>query len=101
MIEPHHLPIYCTHNQHVHVVSVAGVPEPAEGTDVVPAVDPGGEVTPAEHTQSARRTGSTVEVEVCSPVEESLKCLGETGGEERRDLRRTRTGWRRRWRPRW
>ena len=31
------------YNQYVDVIGVAGVLEPAEGADVVPAVDPGGE----------------------------------------------------------
>ena len=64
-----------TYHQYSHIIGVAGVSEPTEGADVVPAIQGRGEGSSAEGSSSGRATGprGVVAVEVGGPTAQGLK----------------------------
>ena len=66
-----------SYDQNGHIIGVTGILEPAEGTDVVPTIEPRTEVSTGKDRACKGDTVRTVKVEVGSPAEQSLHKTGE------------------------
>ena len=61
-----------SYDQNGDIIGVSTLLEPAEGTDVIPAIDPGTEISTGEGGGGKSWTIRTVAVEAGSPAEQGL-----------------------------